>query len=329
MRSRLRGALVGALAVAAMLASGCGGGATRFLAAESPSRAGGNGELVYAIPSPAGVLDPLAAQTISEQTVARQIFEPLTASLDGPYGRRRNVPGVALSSLHSGDFRVWSLQLRPGVRFQDGRLLDASAVVVNAERWRTSAVGRRLLPSLIAADAPRPDLVRFVFGAPMRDLPARLGDPRLGLVSPAALLPQSGTDASLLRVSQAGSGPFQLSARPTGGVVLKRNRGWWGSRHGLGPALDEVAFRAVASRAGRLVLLRSGAVRVAGDVGRAAAQRLRTDPLLTSVAVASPYPIGLERSVRGIGLGGPAPLRVFGLALPPGGEGRDCMSLCA
>jgi ABC-type transport system substrate-binding protein len=298
--SRLRGALVGALAVAAMLASGCGGGATRFPAAESPSRAGGNGELVYAIPSPAGGLDPLAAQTISEQTVARQIFEPLVASLDGPYGRRRNVPGVALSSLHSGDFRVWSLRLRPGVRFQDGRLLDASAVVVNAERWRTSAVGRRLLPSLIAADAPRPDLVRFVFDAPARDLPARLGDPRLGLVSPAALLPQSGTDASLLRVPQAGSGPFQLSARPTGGVVLERNRGWWGSRRGLGPALDEVAFRAVGNQSSRLALLRAGSVRVAGDVGKAAAEQLRADPLLTSAAAASPYPIGLERSVRGI-----------------------------
>jgi peptide/nickel transport system substrate-binding protein len=314
-RTRLRGALVGVLSVAAMLACGCGAGATSFPAAESPSRAGGSGELVYAIPTPAGGLDPLAAQTISEQTVARQIFEPLTASLDGPYGRRRNVHGIALSSSHSGDFRVWSLGLRPGVRFQDGRVLDASAVVVNAERWRTSAVGRRLLPSLIAADAPRPDLVRFVFGAPMRDLPPRLGDPRLGLVSPAALLPQSGIDASLARVSQAGSGPFQLSARTSGGVVLKRNRGWWGSRQGLGPALDEVAFRAVTSRASRLALLRRGAVRVAGDVGPAAAQRLRSDPLLTAVAVASPYPIGLERSVRGIVGWRPLPLSGVWLSL--------------
>jgi ABC-type transport system substrate-binding protein len=299
-RSRLRGALVGALAVAATLAAGCGAGTTRFPAAESPPRAGGNGELVYAIPSPAGGLDPLAARTISEQTVARQIFEPLIASLDGPYGGRRNVPGVALSSRHSGDFRVWSLRLRPGIRFQDGRLLDASAVVVNAERWRTSAVGRRLLPSLIAADAPRPDLVRFVFDAPLRDLPARLGDARLGLVSPAALLPQSGTGASLLRVPQAGSGPFQLSARPTGGVVLERNRGGWGSRRGLGPALDEVAFRVVGNQSSRLALLRAGSVRVAGDVGKATAEQLRADPLLTSAAAASPYPIGLERSVRGI-----------------------------
>lgn len=301
MRLRLRGALVGALAMATALASGCGDDeATQFAAAGNPQRAGGNGELVYAIPSAPGGLDPLAATTISTQTVTRQIFEPLVASLDGPYGRRRGVPGLALSTRHSADFRVWSLRLRPGIRFQDGRLLNASAVLVNAERWRTSAAGQRLLPGLIAADGPRPNLVRFVFAGPFRNLASRLTDPRLGIVSPTALLPQSGTRASLLRVGQAGSGPFQLDARPTGAVVLTRNRGWWGSARGLGPALDAVAFRAIGRRASRLALLRDGSVRAAGDVGRTAAERLRADPLLTSVAPASPYAIGLERSVRGI-----------------------------
>jgi ABC-type transport system substrate-binding protein len=299
-RLRLRGALVGALALAIPLAAGCGdGGASRSPAAVS-DRAGGNGDLVYAIPSAPRGLDPLAAGTISAQMVTRQIFEPLVASLSGPYGRRSEVPGVALAARHSGDFRVWSLRLRPGVRFQDGRLLDASAVLVNAQRWRTSSVGRRLLPGFVAADGPRPDLVRFVFAAPVRDLPARLSDPRLGLVSPTALLPQSGTRASLLRVAQAGSGPFQLATRPAGAVVLSRNRGWWGSPRGLGPALDGVAFRAIGNQSSRLALLRAGSVRVAGDVGKAAAEQLRADPLLTSVAAASPYPIGLERSVRGI-----------------------------
>jgi ABC-type transport system substrate-binding protein len=269
-------------------------------AAGSPPRAGGNGELAYAIPFAPRGLDPLAAQTIPAQTVSRQIFEPLIASLDGPYGRRRNVPGVALSSRHSGDFRVWSLRLRPGVRFQDGRLLDASAVLVNARRWRTSSVGRRVLPGLIASDGPRPDLVRFVFASPMRDLPSRLSDSRLGLVSPDALQPQSGASALLLRVAQAGGGPFELAGRQTASPVLKRNRGWWGSGHGLGPALDQIDFRPVALRRNRLALLRSGAVRVAGDVGRAAARRLRSDPLLTAVAVASPHAVGLDRSVRGI-----------------------------
>jgi ABC-type transport system substrate-binding protein len=314
----LRGRLIGTVAVAIPLACGCGdGGGSEFPAAGSPPLAGGNGELAYAIPSGPGRLDPLAAGTTAAQTVVRQIFEPLVATLDGPYGRRHDVPGVALSTRHSADFRVWILRLRPGVRFQDGRLLDASAVLANAQRWRTSVVGRRLLPDFIAADGPRPDLVRFVFSSPMRDLPSRLADPRLGLASPDVLRPRNGAGASLLRAAQAGSGPFELASRSPQAVVLKRNRGWWGSARGLGPALDGIAFRSVARRARRLALLRSGRVRLAADIGRVAAQRLRTAPLLTSVGANGPYAIGLERSVRGIEGWRPQPLSAVWLTLLP------------
>lgn len=308
MTLRLRGGLVGALAVVFALGVGCGGNDTdRAPETGETQTAGGSGELRYAIPA-ASDFDPLAARSIPAQTVTRQIFEPLVARLDGPYGRRRDVPGIALTARHSSDFEVWSLRLRPGIRFQDGRLLDASAVLVNAQRWRTSAVGRLLLPGLIAADGPRPDLVRFVFAGPLRDLPARLADPRLGLVSPGALRPRNGADASLSRLGQAGSGPFELKSRSSRAVVLTRNLGWWGSSRGLGPALDAIAFRTVASRARRLALLRDGSVRVAGDVGEAAARRLRSDPLLSSVAVDGPYAIGIERSVRGIDGWRPQPL---------------------
>jgi glutathione transport system substrate-binding protein len=306
-RPRLR-APFGVLAVAIPLISGCGDGESALPAAGNPPRAGGNGELTYVIPSAPSGLDPLAADTIAAQTVSRQIFEPLVASLDAPYGRRRKVPGIALSARHSGDFRVWSLRLRPGIRFEDGRLLDASAVLANARRWRTSPIGRRLLPGFIASDGPRPDLVRFVFASPMHELPSRLSDPRLGLVSPTALQPQSGANSQLRRVAQAGSGPFQFAGRPNRDLVLRRNRGWWGSRSGLGPALDEIDFRPVALRTSRLAMLRSGSALVAADVGRAAAERLRADPLLTAVAVASPHAIGLDRSVRGIFNWRPGPL---------------------
>jgi ABC-type transport system substrate-binding protein len=314
----LRGSLIGTLAVAVPLACGCGNGATsEFPAAGSPPLAGGNGELAYAIPSVPGRLDPLAAGTTATQSVVRQIFEPLVAGLGGPYGRRHDVPGVALSTHHSADFRVWILRLRPGVRFQDGRLLDAFAVLANARRWQTSVVGRQLLPGFIAADGPRPDLVRFVFNSPLRDLPSRLADPRLGLVSPDALRPRSGVGASLLRAAQAGGGPFELAARRPREVVLKRNAGWWGSARALGPALDGIVFRSVARRARRVALLRTGRVRLAAGIGRAAALRLRTDPLLTSVGADGPYPIGLERSVRGIEGWRPQPLSAVWLTLLP------------
>jgi ABC-type transport system substrate-binding protein len=308
---RLRCAFVGAVAAAlAALSAGCGGGATAF-PPSGPARAGGNGELSYAIPSGAGALDPLAARSIPEQTVARQIFEPLVTTQNGPYGRHRGVAGIAASIRHSADRRVWRLRLRPGLRFQDGRILDAPAVLSNTRRWLSSPVGRALLPGLIGVDGPRPDLIRFVFTQPVSDPGVRLGDPRLGLVSPSALAPGPG-GGSLLRVTKAGSGPFLLSGRTRQAVLLKRNRSWWGSKHGLGPALDEIAFRIVPSDAGRVGLLKGGKVQVAGDLGAAAAQ-LRTDPLLSAVGVTSAYSLGLERSVRGIL--GPAPQSLAGVWL--------------
>ena len=303
---RLRVAVVGTL-VAAVLA-GCGDDESpRRIDATEPDLAGGNGELAYAISASPGDLDPLAADTIPAQAVSRQVFEPLVATLNGPYGRARGVTGLALSTRHSADFRVWSLRLRGGVRFQDGMLLNASAVAANAERWRTIAAGRRLLPGLVAADAPRPNLVRFVFSGPSRNLPSRLSEPRMGLVSPAALRPQSGSGAAVGRAGQAGSGPFQLRSEPRGELVLARNRGWWGTGLGLGPALDRISFPVAAAGGARVAMLRSGSVQVAGEIGPAAAADLRGDPLL-SAAGSGIYAVGFERSVRGLRSGRPQSL---------------------
>jgi peptide/nickel transport system substrate-binding protein len=311
----LRGKLAAALVPLAALCAGCGsGGATRFPPGEPPI-AGGGGELAYALAPIPGPIDPLAAQTPAEQTVSVQLFEPLVSSLQGPYGQGRELRGLTLGTGHSGDRRVWSIHLRPGVRFEDGTPLNGSAVLVNVERWRTSPQGRRLLPGLLASSAPRPDLVRFIFEQPVADLPALLADPRLGLVSPAALDPSSGKDASVARTARAGSGPFRLSNRSGGEIVMARNRRWWGSRDGLGPALDRITFILAALPPRRAALLRGGRVRVAADLTRAEAQRLRRDPLLTAVGVGSGHAIGVERSVRGIRSWRPDPLNGVWLAL--------------
>src|SRR5207253_117257 len=124
--------------------------------------------------------------------------------------------------------------------FQDGSPLDASAVVVNAERWRASAAGRALLPGLEAADAPRPDLMRLFLARPLADVRRRLASPRLGIVSPREL-----TGGRVERPTGAGSGPFELRRAAGPSVVLARNTGWWGTAHGLGPALDQIALRVV------------------------------------------------------------------------------------
>lgn len=309
----LRGIVVATLLVATLPACG-GGGATRF-SGEGLTDAGGGGELAYAIAADPGSLDPLQARSLPAQIVARQIFEPLVESLDGPYGEGRDRRGLALRWSPSGDFRVWSFQLRAGVRFQDRATFNADAVVANATRWRTVAEGLRLLPGLTAADAPTPNRVRLIFSLPVRDLPARLADPRLGIVSPSALTVASGVGAGLARAQQAGTGPFEFGGRDLATVILSRHRRWWGSPLGLGPALDRVRFRVIADRRERLRALRSGTVRVAAELSPREAAELRGKPLFSASGAPRGSAVGFERSVRGIFGWRPASLSGVWIAL--------------
>jgi peptide/nickel transport system substrate-binding protein len=189
---------------------------------------------------------------------------------------------------------VWRFRLRRGVTFQDGTPFNAGAVVANARRWRLTGSGRRLLPGLQGADAPTPSLVRFVLSRGDRGLPARLSDPRLGVVSPAAL---RGT-RRLARQTRTGTGPFRIRQRSGRGVLLTRNPDWWGTPVGLGPALERVEFRIVRSEAERLTLLRRGVIQVADALDPGATQLIEDDPLLTTITAGPGTAIGLERSVR-------------------------------
>jgi ABC-type transport system substrate-binding protein len=313
---RLRGILVAALL--AVVAAGCGGGGARTFSGEGTTDAGGGGELSYAIAAAPAALDPLAANTPSRQAVISQLYEPLVAALDEPYGGARDRRGLALGWQPSEDLRVWSFRLRRGIEFQDGEAFNADAVAANFQRWRSDLRGRLLLPSLIAEDAPRPDLVRMIFSLPQPGLPSVLDDPRLGIVSPQAIESLGGLPADLERVRGVGTGPFQIRSRSDERLLMSRNRRWWGSPIGLGPALDRVAFTVIADDDERVQALRDGEVRVAAELPPEAAESLAGDPLLSVAGDNGDAALGFQRSVRGIDTSVPGALNGVWLSLLPG-----------
>jgi len=281
-----------------LLLAGCGssvGAAGGAGALPTPS-----GSLSIALPGSPGSLDPLAAATPYDQLLVRQINEPLVERLSGPYGDVRRVAGPALSVRPSEHASVWRVRLRPGIRFQDGARLDAGAVLANSQRWQTTAAGQALLPGLAGADTPRPDLVRFILAGPDPAFEHRLTSPQLGLVSPRALAPGSGAGATLARSSRTGTGPFELRQRSLRQITIARNTGWWGTRRGLGPALDSVMLRYVAAGRERARLLARGDVQVAAGLDPAQAAAVARDPLLEVQRGRGGAALGLERSVRGI-----------------------------
>ncbi len=307
-RGRIRGASVLASAAFAAGAAGCGDDVS------TPVGAAGalpppSGTLDVALPGRPGPADPLLASAPSQVLLVRQVFEPLVETLTGPYGDLRRLPGPALAVRSSSNHTLWSLRLRPGIVFQDGTRLDDAAVLANATRWRTTTAGRALLPGLVAADAPRPGLVRLFFSRSVPGLRRALAQPQLGLVSPRALSTATGEGASVARPSRAGSGPFELREHSGDEVVLARNATWWGTSRGLGPALDSIDLHYVSPAAARARQVHSGEAQVATSLPPRSAAALHRDPLISVRRGGGAMgATAFERSVRGAGLSGPAPL---------------------
>jgi peptide/nickel transport system substrate-binding protein len=305
-----RAALAAALG-SAVLALGACGGDDEDGGEAGEGRIAEGGALTFALGNRPDELDPLYAEDRSSQLITRQIHEPLTDELSGPYGDVRRLPGLAPFSGSSNDGAVWRFRLRSRVRFQDGEPFNASAVLVNAERWIATPQGQELVPGLVAVDAPRPDLVRFFLDRSDPAFPERLADPRLGLVSPRALRSRRGEVPRVDRrgaLAGSGTGAFELRERTaTGPEVLARNLEWWGTRFELGPALDQLVFPAIPDDARRVATLVGGDAQVADDIGEAGAREVRADPLLAIAGRGRGPLIGFERSVRGIGPGGGIP----------------------
>jgi len=300
------------LALAAVLAAaaasaGCGDdeGAPAVGAGGEP---GEGGILTWALDGDVRVVDPLLAANAAEELVASQIFEPLTEEASGPFGEPRDVPGLARSARPTADPTIWRLDLRQGVRFQDGTRFNASAVLANVDRWRASETARTLLPAEFEADAPAPDQVRFILAAPDPKLGERLSSPRLGIVSAAALGPDPASSAAgPVAAEIGGTGAFELRERDQDRLLLARNTEWWGTDRGLGPALEQVELTTERGSVRRAELLISGTVQVADGIGAGAARRVEADPLLGTTPRGDRRWRGAERSVRGVDSGGGTP----------------------
>ena len=88
--------------------------------------------------------------------VARQLYEPLWERLSGPYGEMRSLAGLVSSGEPAAHGTIWRLHLRHNVSFQDGARYNASAVLANVRRWRTTPQGGRCFRAWLPRMGPVP-----------------------------------------------------------------------------------------------------------------------------------------------------------------------------
>ena len=209
-------------------------------------------------------LDPaLTAFTFSRQ-IMKFIYDPLVTR-DPKTGEI--IPNLAQSWTISKDKKVVTLELRRGVRFQDGTPFNAAAVVFSFNRIispkTNSPYASTITGPIRRIRAVGNYAVRLVLKAPYAPLFDSLSQVNLAPVSPTAVK-KWGKDFGAHPV---GTGPFKFeSGTPNDNVVLSRYDKYnWAAGYYFhkGPAyLDKVVIRNIPEDSTRMALAQAGQVTV-------------------------------------------------------------------
>ena len=244
--------LMGAGGVAAV--AGC-----TFPARPRPIR-GGRIRVATPAASTADTLDPARQAVVTDYCRCNMFYNGLTKLDD--HSRAELVLAQAIDST---DARTWTIRLRPGVLFHDGKPLTAADVIYSIRRHKDPAVGSKAAAfagQFADVTALGTDAVRITLSGPNADLPVILGLPHFQIVR-----------AGTTRFATAnGTGPFRCAEfQPGVRSVAIRNEDYW-----RGPVpLGEVELFSIADDSARLNALLSGDVDLINSVNPRITSQIR------------------------------------------------------
>ena len=204
--------------------------------------------LVLAMDQDVLTLDPHQHDDSVTHSVLSNIYDPLVT-----FDREmRVVPALAVGWSNPTD-QTWRFQIRPGVRFHDGRLLSAFDVKYSLERARRM----RCAPYLRAVD--RIDVLDESTLELKTSVPAPV---LLNNIASVGIVP-AGTPETL--VSPVGTGAYRVIERVPGKALrLAANESYWGGHL----AIREAVFRALPDASARAAALAKGEIHLARELTR-------------------------------------------------------------
>jgi peptide/nickel transport system substrate-binding protein len=236
-------------------------------------------------------LDPVKCINQRCLRVMWGIYEPLVnLSRDS----RAIVPGLAESWQVSSDGRVFTLNLRKGVKFHDGTPFDANAAKANLERnfirgsrFYTATppnVREEMLSGLIQSIGVDNDHTLTV--TLKNNKPHVLS--LIGMVSPDALAKRGGAIGDY----PVGTGPFKFDHRNAEEIRLTANRDYWGGR----PLLDEIAFKIITQSDRTMQQFLAGRLHFIPEIEPVFLERVIANPSVKVVRIPalSTYYLGLR-----------------------------------
>ncbi|MFI6846254.1 ABC transporter substrate-binding protein [Kitasatospora sp. NBC_00085] len=207
-----------------------------------------------------------AANTPIDYVRARAVYDELcVVDAEGKIEMQ-----LAESMTPNADGTEWTLRVRSGVKFTDGRKLTIEDVLFTLQTYvDTKANQAPLLADVDLAKTRRKDELTAVL---VMKRPHGFLDQVF--TQGIFVVPAGTTDFSAV----PGSGPFILQQHKVGqGATLKRNPDYWGS---AGPYLDELELVSIADGAARLNALKAGQVDYAASISLVAGKAERANAAL-------------------------------------------------
>lgn len=211
--------------------------------------------------STADTLDP-AKQSYSTDYCRCTMFYNGLTELDNVMN-----PKLALAeSIENDKATVWTIKLKKGVQFHNGKELTSEDVVFSLKRHHDPATGSKakaladLMKEIVATGTHE---VKITLSGPNADFPVVLGTYHF-------LIAQAGTTDFSKGI---GTGPFKCKEF-TPGVrsIAVKNENYW--KQGAGPYLDEIEFFGIPDVGARVNALLAGDVQLIGNVNPASAKNI-------------------------------------------------------
>ena len=236
------------------------------------------------------VLDP----SLSRTYVGRIVFSAVCDKLFDIDEKLNVVPQLALSYETSPEGKAMTIKLRPGVKFQDGELLDAEAAKFSIERHMTfpGSFRKSELANVDHVEVVDPLTIRLVLKTPYAPLIAQLTDRAGMMVSPKAAR-EEGDKFGLHPVC---AGPYKFVERvQQDRMVFEKFNDYWNKDNVF---IDKIVYLPIVDATVRLANLKSGGLDLIERVLATDMKDVRSDPkLVLSTAPELGY-LGLTINIK-------------------------------
>jgi peptide/nickel transport system substrate-binding protein len=236
------------------------------------------------------VLDP----SLSRTYVGRIVFSAVCDKLFDIDEKLNIIPQLALSYETSADGKAMTIKLRPGVKFQDGELLDAEAAKFSIERHMTfpGSFRKSELANVDHVEVVDPLTIRLVLKTPYAPLIAQLTDRAGMMVSPKAAR-EEGDKFGLHPVC---AGPYKFVERvQQDRMVFEKFNDYWNKDNVF---IDKIVYLPIVDATVRLANLKSGGLDLIERVLATDIKDVRSDPNLVLSSAPELGYLGLTINIK-------------------------------